>query len=245
MSAIPVCPALHTYGSNLCARGAYDMYRILKRFFDIVLSATGIVATAPLMLVIAAAVRLTSPGPAIFRQQRVGKGGRLFTMLKFRTMLADVEPYAGSPQEAGDPRLTKVGRFLREKSLDELPQLFNVLVGSMSMVGPRPLYQRQAQRWNRRQRRRLEVRPGITGYAQVYGRGELTHEEKIELDVYYVENKSIGLDFVILAKTFFGLFGRRRSIYERRYSRDRKREDDFKSDASSGKNNSLKEPKNR
>ncbi len=209
------------------------------------LALVGVIVAAPLMLIIAAAVRLTSKGPAIFRQQRVGKDGRLFTMLKFRTMRTDVDPYGGSPQDAADPRLTRVGRFLRETSLDELPQLFNVLAGSMSMVGPRPLYLRQAEKWNAHQRRRLEVKPGITGYAQVYGRADLTHEEKIELDVHYVQNKKFLLDCIIMLRTFTSMFGRKTSVYERRYSKDLQREDDVNSDTPADDNDSLKEPENR
>ncbi len=153
----------------------------MKRVFDIVVALLLVVALGPLMGLIAVAIRLGSPGRAIFRQRRAGRGGKPFVMLKFRTMRTDVDPYGHSPHSAEDQRLTKLGRRLRETSLDELPQLFNVLAGQMSIVGPRPLYERQAARWDERQRRRLEVRPGITGYAQVYGRGELTHEDKIEL----------------------------------------------------------------
>jgi lipopolysaccharide/colanic/teichoic acid biosynthesis glycosyltransferase len=178
-----------------------------------------------LMLLVAAAVRLDSRGPAIFRQRRAGRGGRPFTMLKFRTMRADTDPYGGSPQDRRDPRLTRLGRRLRETSLDELPQLLNVLLGTMSLVGPRPLYERQAAQWNPRQRRRLEVRPGITGYAQAFGRGGLTLEEKIELDVHYVENRSLWLDLRVIFRTIGNIF-RRGGVYEQRYSREKQTEAD-------------------
>ena len=178
------------------------------------------------MLVIAVVIRLGSPGRAIFRQRRAGWKGRPFTMLKFRTMRSDVDPYGVSPGGRDDPRLTRVGRFLRETSLDELPQLFNVLAGQMSLVGPRPLYERQAELWDQRQRRRLDVRPGITGYAQTYGRGANTHEEKIELDIHYVQSCTFGLDFRIILRSFADIFLRRGAVYERRYSKSHQRETD-------------------
>ena len=152
-------------------------------------------------------------------------GGKSFTMLKFRSMRAGVDPYGGSPHDGADPRLTRLGRWLRETSLDELPQLMNVLAGQMSLVGPRPLYERQAQQWDARQRRRLDVRPGLTGYSQAYGRAGLTHEEKIELDLFYVDNRTIRLDLRIILRTLMNMVGRRGEIYEQRYSRDKERED--------------------
>jgi lipopolysaccharide/colanic/teichoic acid biosynthesis glycosyltransferase len=188
---------------------------MLKRLFDIVLSLIALVAMGVPMCVIAIVIRMTSPGAAVFKQQRVGLRGKLFTMLKFRTMRSDAEPYGRSPGSDDDPRLTRVGKFLRRTSLDELPQLLNVLAGQMSMVGPRPLYQMQAQKWNTRQRRRLDMRPGLTGYAQVYGRGKVTHEEKLELDVYYVENRSFALDLKLVALTFWTAIAHGGDIYER------------------------------
>lgn len=198
---------------------------MLKRWLDIVGSLVGIIVLAPLMLVIAVAIRWDSKGPAIFRQQRAGYKGRLFTLLKFRTMRAEVDPYGNSPHSDEDDRLTRVGRWIREKSLDELPQLFNVLKGDMSLVGPRPLYERQAERWDARQRRRLDVLPGLTGYAQVYGRGGLTHEDKIELDLEYVEKQSFALDIRLIWATAVGVFSHREAIYEQQYSREKEYED--------------------
>jgi len=199
---------------------------MIKRALDILISVTALVVLAIPMLVIALLIRLDSPGPAIFRQRRAGWRGKPFTMLKFRTMRADVDSYGASPRCGDDPRLTRIGRFLREKSLDELPQLFNVLVGQMSLVGPRPLYERQAAKWNQRQRRRLDVRPGLTGYAQAYGRASLTHEEKIEMDLYYVEHQSIWLDAKIIFRTIRNLLSGGGQIYEQRYSRQKERETD-------------------
>lgn len=196
-----------------------------KRLFDIVVSAILLMAAAPWIVLLAVWIRLDSPGNPIFRQRRVGWRGRPFTMLKFRTMRTDTDPYGMSPQSGDDPRLTRVGRWLRETSLDELPQLWNVLTGSMSLVGPRPLYERQAALWTPRQRRRLEVRPGMTGYAQVMGRASLTHEEKIELDLLYVDRHNLAMDVGLLWRTLVsGLKGQGADVYERRYSVERRRE---------------------
>lgn len=201
---------------------------MLKRAIDILCAAACLAVLGLPMLLLAAAIRLTSPGPAIFRQRRAGWMGAPFVMFKFRTMRSDVDPYGISPHAADDPRLTRLGRFLRETSLDELPQVFNVLRGDMSLVGPRPLYERQAEQWNDRQRRRLNVRPGLTGYAQVYGRGNLSHEDKIDLDVYYVDNCNLMLDLKIILSTVALMALPGKDIYERRYSRYHERETDRK-----------------
>ena len=163
-------------------------------------------------------MKLTSKGPVIFEQERAGKGGRPFTFYKFRTMRMDVDPFGPSPKSGEDPRLTKIGRFLREYSLDELPQLFNVLKGDMSIVGPRPLYVSQIAEWNERQKKRLLVKPGLTGLAQISGRGQLAREQKLELDVKYIETASFWLDLRIILATIAQVF-RRKSIYEKRYSK--------------------------
>lgn len=197
----------------------------MKRIFDIAASAIAMLLLCPLLVLIAVVVRIESSGHPIFSQRRAGWRGKPFTMLKFRTMRTDVDPYGPSPHNGQDPRLTRVGRFLRERSLDELPQLLNVLVGDMSLVGPRPLYERQAALWDDRQKRRLDVRPGLTGYAQVYGRGRATHEEKIELDLTYIDSRSFMLDLKLICQTFTGaLTGKQ--VYEQRYSRDKERETD-------------------
>lgn len=199
---------------------------MLKRAFDIVFSLIALVLLGPLLVLIAILVRLDSPGASVFRQRRAGWHGKPFIMLKFRTMKSDVDPYGVSPHSGKDPRLTALGKFLRESSLDELPQLWNVLAGSMSIVGPRPLYERQAALWNEHQHRRLDVKPGLTGYAQACGRGVLTHEEKIEMDVYYVDNRSMKIDLKIIFQTFSGIFGRKTDIYEQQYSKVRRYETD-------------------
>ncbi len=193
-------------------------YRVIKQVLDPPVALLLLVLLSPLLLLIAVLVRLSSPGAALFQQQRGGRGNRPFTCYKFRTMRSDVDPFGPSPHSSDDPRLTRIGRFLRETSLDELPQLFNVLKGDMSLVGPRPLYVRQAAGWDTRQRRRLEVKPGLTGLAQVFGRGGLTIEDKLELDVRYVEQACIRLDLWLLWKTLTSLF-RKHGIYEKMYSR--------------------------
>jgi len=188
--------------------------RAFKRTMDVAVAAALLVIGWPVLAVLAVLVRRSSPGPAIFCQERAGRDLRPFTLYKFRTMRTDAEVFGVSPKGADDPRLTPLGRWLRETSLDELPQLWNVLKGDMSLVGPRPLYMEQARAFTTRQRRRLEVRPGITGLAQVEGRGELPHEEKLEIDVQYVERASVWLDLKILGRTFGRAF-RHKSVYQR------------------------------
>ena len=193
------------------------MRRLLKPIFDIAISLPAVIVLLPIFAVVAIAIRVSSKGPAIFRQERAGKDGRPFTFYKFRTMKVDADPFGPSPKSDGDPRLTRIGRFLREYSLDELPQLFNIVKGDMSIVGPRPLYVSQMAEWNERQKKRLLVKPGLTGLAQISGRGELTREEKLELDVKYVETAGFWADIKIIVATIVQVF-RRKSIYERRYS---------------------------
>jgi len=194
-----------------------SMYRLTKRTLDILIAGLSLVILSPLLAAMAVAIRLGSRGPAIFRQQRAGKDGKPFTLYKFRTMRPDADPFGPSPKSGEDPRLTRLGRFLREHSLDELPQLINVIRGDMSLVGPRPLYMSQVAEWNERQRKRLEVKPGLTGLAQVSGRGDLTREEKLELDVRYIEQASFGLDARILLATAARVCGGE-GIYEKKYS---------------------------
>jgi len=170
----------------------------VKRAMDLVLAGTALAAGWPFLAALAILIRIDSPGPVLFRQERAGRGMRPFMVYKFRTMRADADPYDVSPMGREDARMTRLGRWLREMTLDELPQLWNVLKGDMSLVGPRPLYMSQARQFNERQRRRLEVRPGLTGLAQVMGRGEIPHEQKLELDVQYVERWGLWLDLKII-----------------------------------------------
>jgi lipopolysaccharide/colanic/teichoic acid biosynthesis glycosyltransferase len=174
----------------------------VSRAVDVVLSAVLLVLTAPLQAAAALAIRLESPGPVFYRQRRVGRHGRPFELWKLRTMVPGAESMgAGIYVLEGDPRITRVGRLLRRFSFDELPNLVNVLRGDMAMVGPRPTVQEQVDRYTERQRRRLEVKPGITGWAQINGRTSLPWPERIELDVWYVEHRSLRLDLRILART--------------------------------------------
>ena len=173
----------------------------VKRAVDVVLAGTALAAGWPFLAALAILIRIDSPGPVLFRQERAGRSMRPFMVYKFRTMRADADPYDVSPMGREDARLTWLGRWLREMTLDELPQLWNVLKGDMSLVGPRPLYMSQARQFDERQRRRLEVRPGLTGLAQVLGRGEIPHEQKLELDVQYVERWSLWLDLKIILRS--------------------------------------------
>ncbi|HUU10970.1 MAG TPA: sugar transferase [Phycisphaerae bacterium] len=182
--------------------------RAMKRLIDVVVSATALALGWPSLVALALWIRRDSPGPAVFRQERAGRNMKPFMMLKFRTMRTDAEPFGSSPASAQDARLTGLGPWLRESSLDELPQLWNILKGDMSLVGPRPLYVSQAEAFTPRQRRRLEVRPGLTGLAQIQGRGEVPHEDKLEIDVQYVERMSLWLDAKILWQTLRKGFGR-------------------------------------
>jgi lipopolysaccharide/colanic/teichoic acid biosynthesis glycosyltransferase len=174
----------------------------LSRALDVLISATLLLLTSPLLAIAALAIRLESRGPVLYRQLRVGRDGEPFELWKLRTMVPGAESMgAGLYVLEGDPRITRTGRLLRRFSLDELPNLVNVLKGDMAIVGPRPTVQEQVERYTDRQRRRLEVKPGITGWAQVNGRTSLLWPERIELDIWYVENRSMRLDLRILLKT--------------------------------------------
>jgi lipopolysaccharide/colanic/teichoic acid biosynthesis glycosyltransferase len=174
----------------------------VSRALDVVMAAALLVVTAPLLAVAAVAIRLESRGPVFYRQRRVGRHGDPFELLKLRTMVPGAEAMgAGIYVLEGDPRITRVGRLLRRFSFDELPNLINVLRGDMAIVGPRPTVQEQVDRYTERQLRRLEVRPGITGWAQIKGRTSLPWPDRIELDVWYVEHRSLRLDLRILART--------------------------------------------
>ena len=179
----------------------------MRRIFDVVGAAVGLALAAPVLAVAGVAIKLEDGGPVFYRQRRVGLGGRDFDLLKLRTMVVGAEHRgAGWAVNRGDPRITSVGRVVRRLSLDELPQLWNVLCGDMSLIGPRPTLRYQVERYTPRQRRRLDVKPGITGWAQVHGRASLPWDERIELDVWYVENRSLRVDLAILARTPLALF---------------------------------------
>jgi lipopolysaccharide/colanic/teichoic acid biosynthesis glycosyltransferase len=180
----------------------------MNRAVDIATAALGLAVTSPLLAASAVAIKLEDGGPVLYRQVRVGKDGEDFELLKLRTMVVGAEKKgAGFAVDAGDSRITRVGRLLRKTSVDELPQLWNVLRGEMSLIGPRPTLRYQVDTYTARQRRRLDVRPGLTGWAQVNGRATLPWAERIELDVWYVEHRSPRLDLKILLKTPLALFG--------------------------------------
>jgi lipopolysaccharide/colanic/teichoic acid biosynthesis glycosyltransferase len=173
-----------------------------RRAFDVVVAGSALLLASPFLAAAMIAVRLESRGGAIYRQRRVGKDGRPFDVLKLRTMVTGAEHMgAGLAVSEGDTRITRVGRLLRRTSLDELPNLVNVLRGDMAIVGPRPTVPVQVHRYTERQRGRLAVKPGITGWAQVHGRTELPWNERIELDLWYVEHRSWRLDLRILWRT--------------------------------------------
>jgi lipopolysaccharide/colanic/teichoic acid biosynthesis glycosyltransferase len=178
------------------------MPAMMRRAIDIAVSGTALLVSAPLLAAAMLAIRLESPGPAIYRQRRVGRGGREFDVLKLRTMVKGAEHEgAGLAVNENDARITRVGALLRRTSLDELPNLLNVLRGEMSLIGPRPTLPHQVAAYDARQRGRLQIRPGITGWAQVNGRAALPWSERIELDLYYIENRSWRLDLEILRRT--------------------------------------------
>ena len=184
-----------------------------KRALDVTVAGAMLALSAPIVALAAVAVRLESHGHPIYRQRRVGKDGEPFDMVKLRTMVADAEFMGdGLAVNRGDPRITRVGRVLRRLSLDELPQLWNVVRGEMSLVGPRPTLRYQVEQYDARQRRRLDVKPGITGWAQINGRASLPWADRIELDVWYVEHRSLALDLRILARTA-GLLLSGRGLY--------------------------------
>jgi len=176
----------------------------VPRAFDIAIALLALAVFSPVLLIAAIAIKLGSQGPVIYRQRRVGLGGEEFEMLKLRTMVAGSDPVGvGMVVTRDDPRVTRIGRVLRRTSLDEIPNLVNVLRGEMAIVGPRPTIAAQVVDYTPRQHRRHEVRPGITGWAQVQGRAGIPWEERIELDVYYVDHRRAGLDARILLKTIW------------------------------------------
>ena len=175
---------------------------MIRRAFDVLAAGVLLVISAPVMLIAMLAIRLESPGHPIYRQRRVGLDGRQFDMLKLRTMVSGAESIgAGLAVNEGDSRITRVGALLRRLSIDELPNLVNVLRGDMAIIGPRPTIQVQVAQYTERQRKRLTVRPGITGWAQVHGRAALPWSERIELDLWYIEHRSWRLDLAILWRT--------------------------------------------
>jgi lipopolysaccharide/colanic/teichoic acid biosynthesis glycosyltransferase len=191
----------------------------LPRAADLVIAAIGLALVSPLLALAGIAIKLESRGPVFYRQRRVGKGGQVFEMFKLRTMRPGADPIGvGTAVTADDPRVTMVGRLLRRYSLDELPNLINVLRGEMRIVGPRATLPAQVELYTPRQLRRLDLRPGVTGWAQIHGRAGIPWEDRIELDVWYVEHRSPWLDLKILAKTPSALLGGAGDVAEDPYA---------------------------
>jgi lipopolysaccharide/colanic/teichoic acid biosynthesis glycosyltransferase len=181
---------------------------MVRRAVDIAASSVTLLLAAPVLALAALAIRLESRGPVIYSQRRVGLEGRAFDVLKLRTMVDGAELIgAGLAVEADDSRITRVGAFLRRTSLDELPNLVNVLRGEMSVIGPRPTLPAQVDQYTPRQRGRLQIKPGVTGWAQVNGRASLPWEERIELDLFYIDHRSLSLDLKILSRTVAMVLG--------------------------------------
>ena len=196
----------------------FSFYEVIKRTIDIVCSFVGILVLSPLFIVIAIIIKLTSKGPVFFSQKRVGKHGREFDMYKFRSMVVNAEELkeklAAQNEMSGpmfkmkdDPRVTKVGKFIRKTSIDELPQLWNILKGDMSLVGPRPSLPKEVAQFDEWMYKRLEVKPGLTCYWQVSGRNNIDFEDWMKLDIKYVEERNFWIDIKLIFKTVFVLFG--------------------------------------
>lgn len=202
----------HGAQQKIISKGDMNMRKLqlfIKRAFDLTVSVIAllVLTVIPVMIVIPIAIRLTSKGPAVFTQERAGKDGKIFKIYKFRTMRIPEDSLdENGNQLEPKQRITKIGRFLRKTSLDELMQLFNVLNGTMSIVGPRPTLPYQIERYTQEQRRRLDMRPGVTGWAQVNGRNDLTWTEKITFDLEYVDHFSLWMDIKILFKTVSVVF---------------------------------------
>ena len=194
------------------------VYEIFKRIIDIIGAGLGLILLSPIIAIVACAVKVTSKGPIFFSQKRVGKNGELFEMYKFRSMVVNAEELKENLEDKNemsgpmfkikdDPRITKVGKFIRKTSIDELPQLWNVLKGDMSLVGPRPSLPKEVEQFDNWMFKRLTVRPGLTCYWQVSGRNNIDFEDWMKLDIKYVEERNIWIDIKLIFKTVFVLFG--------------------------------------
>jgi lipopolysaccharide/colanic/teichoic acid biosynthesis glycosyltransferase len=211
---VTLASALRSVISRVRGSRGTDKAPLVNRTLDVLISLIGLIVTAPINLLIALLIRLEDGGPVFFAQERVGKDGLRFKALKFRSMIQNAEHQGlGLAVAVNDDRITRVGKFIRATSIDELPQLWNVLRGEMSIVGPRPTVQSQVDRYTDVQRRRLEVKPGLTGWAQVNGRNSIPWEKRIELDVWYVDHRSLWLDALIMLRTPLALIPRASTHY--------------------------------
>ena len=195
-----------------------DFYKFCKRGIDVIVAGVGLILLSPIITIVACAIKLTSKGPIFFLQKRVGKNGELFNMYKFRSMVVNAEELKEKLKHKNemsgpmfkmkdDPRVTKVGKFIRKTSLDELPQLWNVLKGDMSLVGPRPSLPKEVEQFDSWMFKRLTVRPGLTCYWQVSGRNNIDFEDWMKLDIRYVKERNLWIDIKLICKTVFVLFG--------------------------------------
>ncbi|MFR5339097.1 MAG: sugar transferase [Clostridium sp.] len=195
-----------------------DFYKFCKRGIDVIVAGVGLILLSPIITIVACAIKLTSKGPIFFLQKRVGKNGELFNMYKFRSMVVNAEELKEKLKHKNemsgpmfkmkdDPRVTKVGKFIRKTSLDELPQLWNVLKGDMSLVGPRPSLPKEVEQFDSWMFKRLTVRPGLTCYWQVSGRNNIDFEDWMKLDCRYVDERNLWIDIKLIFKTVFVLFG--------------------------------------
>lgn len=190
------------------------MKKIVKRLVDLLISLVAVVILSPVFCIIALVIKLSDKGPVIFKHERSGQGAQPFTLYKFRTMKVNAAPYDQSPASGEDPRLIKNGKFLREYSLDELPQLINVLKGDMTIVGPRPLYMSQIHDFSDYHKKRFLVKPGITGFSQIYLRSELTSQKSLDLEVEYVEKQNFWLDMKIIFLTLGAVISKK-GVYQK------------------------------
>ena len=191
-----------------------NLYSFFKRVIDIVCSLMGIIILSPLVVILGICVKRDSKGPIFFSHSRLGKNGRTIKIFKFRTMVQNAEEVLRNlPEDKkrefevnfkfdNDPRITRIGKFLRETSLDELPQLANILKGELSIVGPRPIVKKELEKYDKYAGKLLSVKPGLTGYWQVSGRNDTTYDERVQLDMYYIDNRSLWMDFKIMIGTF-------------------------------------------
>lgn len=196
------------------------IYDFIKRVIDILGAIVGLILLSPVFIIISILIKLDSRGPIIFGHRRLGYKGKIIKVYKFRSMVTNAEQLIENlPEEQklefyenfkleNDPRITRMGKFLRETSLDELPQLFNILIGNLTLVGPRPIVEKEIKKYGEYGEKLLQVKPGLTGYWQVNGRSNTTYEERVQLDMDYIDKRSIGLDILILLKTFGVVFER-------------------------------------
>ncbi|MGV1071879.1 sugar transferase [Clostridium perfringens] len=200
------------------------MYLIIKRIFDFISSLIGLIIFFPIIIIIAVAIKLDSKGPIVFGHTRIGKDGQEIKVYKFRSMVKNAQEVFNkfTPEQKAefnknfklenDPRITRVGSFLRKTSLDELPQLWNIIKGDMSVVGPRPIVKKEIIKYGNSFKKVFSVKPGLTGYWQANGRSDTTYDERVEMDLYYVNNRSLGLDFKIIIQTFVSVIKKEGAI---------------------------------